>query len=126
MLVVCLPVKIHHYQQNMRRSPDTHVCKLMLSLLFLNRGASICFLIILSMDRYFNVVHLGRKNCVQVLKKSPQISIIVWLLLLPLTIPTMVQTFECCNSHGRKVETYLHDVTDTVREVRTLDVKTLG
>ncbi|CAG5928435.1 unnamed protein product [Menidia menidia] len=29
----------------------------------------------------------------------------------------MVKTFECCNSHGRQVETPSHDVTDTFREV---------
>ncbi|XP_060907555.1 hydroxycarboxylic acid receptor 2-like [Labrus mixtus] len=117
LLVVCLPAEAYHYWNGMRRSKNPVVCKLMLSMLFLNRGASIAFLIILSIDRYFNVVHLGRKNLVKVLKKSPQISILIWLLLLPLTIPTMVETFECCNSHGRAVETYYHDVTDTFREV---------
>lgn len=117
LLVACLPFKVHHYQHNLRRSEDNVVCKTMLFMLFLNRGASIAFLIILSLDRYFNVVHLGRRNCVKVLKKSPQISVFIWLLLLPLTVPTMVKTFECCNSHGRKVETKFHDVTDTFREV---------
>ncbi|XP_022048421.2 hydroxycarboxylic acid receptor 2-like [Acanthochromis polyacanthus] len=117
LLVACLPVKIHHYQHNLRRSEDGVVCKTMLFMLFLNRGVSIAFLIILSLDRYFNVVHLGRRNCVKVLKKSPQISVVIWLLLLPLTVPTMVKTFECCNSHGRQNETKYHDVTDTFREV---------
>ncbi|KAM9338864.1 12-(S)-hydroxy-5,8,10,14-eicosatetraenoic acid receptor-like [Symphorus nematophorus] len=117
LLVACLPAKAYHYQHNLRRSQDDVVCKLMLFMLFLNRGASIAFLITLSLDRYFNVVHLGRRNFVKILKKSPQISIVIWLLLLPLTIPTMVKTFECCNSHGRKVETYYHDVTDTFREI---------
>ncbi|XP_072218247.1 12-(S)-hydroxy-5,8,10,14-eicosatetraenoic acid receptor-like [Leuresthes tenuis] len=117
LLVACLPVKIYHYQHNLRRSQDNMVCKMMLFMLFLNRGASIAFLITLSLDRYFNVVHLGRRNCVKVLRKSPQISVVIWLLLLPLTVPTMVKTFECCNSHGRQVETPSHDVTDTFREV---------
>lgn len=117
LLVACLPAKAYHYRHGMRRSRNQVVCKLMLSMLFLNRGASIAFLITLSIDRYFNVVHLGRRNFVKVLKKSPQISIIIWLFLLPFTIPTMVRTFECCNSHGREVETYYHDVTDTFREV---------
>ncbi|XP_049445173.1 12-(S)-hydroxy-5,8,10,14-eicosatetraenoic acid receptor-like [Epinephelus fuscoguttatus] len=117
LLVACLPAKVYHYYHGQRRSPNKVLCKTMLFMLFLNRGASIAFLITLSLDRYFNVVHLGRRNFVKVLKKSPQISIIIWLLLLPLTIPTMVNTFECCNSHGRKVETFSHDVTDTFREV---------
>ncbi|XP_041661079.1 12-(S)-hydroxy-5,8,10,14-eicosatetraenoic acid receptor-like [Cheilinus undulatus] len=117
LLVACLPAKAYHFRHGMRRSRNQSVCKLMLFMLFLNRGASIAFLITLSLDRYFNVVHLGRRNFVKVLKKSPQISIIIWLLLLPFTIPTMVQTFECCNSHGREVETIYHDVTDTFREV---------
>ncbi|XP_061563240.1 12-(S)-hydroxy-5,8,10,14-eicosatetraenoic acid receptor-like [Cololabis saira] len=117
LLVACLPIKIYHYQHGVRRSQDNVVCKMMLFMLFLNRGASIAFLITLSLDRYFNVVHLGRKNCVKVLKRSPLISVVIWLLLLPLTIPTMVNTFECCNSHGREKETPLHDVTDTFREI---------
>lgn len=117
LLVACLPAKIYHYQHNQRRSSNTVVCKTMLFMLFLNRGASIAFLIVLSIDRYFNVVHLGRRNFVKILKKTPQISIIIWLLLLPLTIPTMLNSFECCNSHGRQVETKFHDVTDTLREV---------
>lgn len=117
LLVACLPFKANHYRHQLRRSNDDVVCKTMLFMLFLNRGASIAFLITLSIDRYFNVVHLGRRNFVKILKKTPQISIVIWLLLLPLTIPTMVRTFECCNSHGRVVETYLHDVTDTFREV---------
>lgn len=117
LLVACLPVKAYHYHNGQRRSPNKVMCKTMHFMLFLNRGASIAFLITLSIDRYFNVVHLGRRNFVKVLKKSPQVSMVIWLLLLPLTIPTMVTTFECCNSHGRKLETYSHDVTDTFREV---------
>ncbi|KAF1376911.1 hypothetical protein PFLUV_G00216390 [Perca fluviatilis] len=117
LLVACLPAKAYHYHKHERHNQDKVVCKTMFFMLFLNRGATIAFLITVSIDRYFNVVHLGRKNFVKVLKKSPQISILIWLLLLPLTIPTMVNTFECCNSHGREVETFLHDVTDTFREI---------
>lgn len=117
LLVACLPAKAYHYRHHLRRSQNDVVCKTMLFMLFLNRGASIAFLITLSIDRYFNVVHLGRRNFIKILKKTPQISIVIWLLLLPLTIPTMVKTFECCNSHGREVETYFHDVTDTFREI---------
>ncbi|KAM8831294.1 12-(S)-hydroxy-5,8,10,14-eicosatetraenoic acid receptor-like [Spinachia spinachia] len=116
LLVACLPAKAYYYYHGQRRSPHKLVCKMMLFMLFLNRGASIVFLITVSIDRYFNVVHLGRKNIVKVLK-SPQVSIFIWLILLTLTIPTMVQTFECCNSLGRKIETPYHDVTDTFREI---------
>ncbi|KAM8726390.1 hydroxycarboxylic acid receptor 2-like isoform 2-T3 [Acanthopagrus schlegelii] len=93
LLVACLPAKAYHYRHNQRRSSNDVVCKTMLFMLFLNRGASIAFLITLSIDRYFNVVHLGRRNFVKILKKSPQISIFIWLLLLPLTIPTMIVFF---------------------------------
>ncbi|XP_058469395.1 12-(S)-hydroxy-5,8,10,14-eicosatetraenoic acid receptor-like [Solea solea] len=117
LLVACLPAKAYHYQHGVRRSSDKVMCKTLLFMLFLNRGASIAFLITLSLDRYFNVVHLGRRNFVRVLKKSPQISILIWLLLLPLTVPTLLHTFECCNSHGRRYETPDHDVTDTFREI---------
>ncbi|XP_061609786.1 12-(S)-hydroxy-5,8,10,14-eicosatetraenoic acid receptor-like [Phyllopteryx taeniolatus] len=114
LLVACLPAKAHSYQLGQRRSPDYWTCKAMLFMLFLNRGASIAFLVALSLDRYFNVVHLGRRNIV---KKSLEISVLIWVLLLLLAIPTMVETFECCNSLGRNVETFYHDVTDVFREV---------
>lgn len=100
LLLFCLPIKADNFIKGDRRSNTDAVCKAMLFMLFLNRGASIAFLTVTSIDRYFNVVHPGRKNLLKALKKSPQISIIIWLLLLPLTIPTMLKTFECCNSHG--------------------------
>ncbi|XP_049614050.1 12-(S)-hydroxy-5,8,10,14-eicosatetraenoic acid receptor [Syngnathus scovelli] len=117
LLVACLPGEFYSFQLGQRRSTNHGLCKTMLFMLFLNRGASIAFLVTLTLDRYFNVVHLGRRNFVKVLKKSPEISVVIWLLLLPLTIPIMVQSFECCNSHGRIVETIYHDITDTSREV---------
>lgn len=117
LLVACLPVKAYHYQRGERRSPHDAVCKIMLFMLFLNRGASIAFLITLSLDRYFNVVHLGRRNCVKVLKKTPQISVLIWLMLLPLTVPTMLNTFECCNSLGRANGISGNTTTDILREI---------
>ena len=117
LLMVCLPVKAFNYQHGLRRSKNKTYCQAMLFMLFINRGASIAFLTTLSIDRYFNVVHLGKRNCVKFLRKSPLISLLIWLLLLPLTIPTMVETFECCNSHGRYNKTVYHNVTDTFREV---------
>ncbi|CAB1458080.1 unnamed protein product [Pleuronectes platessa] len=99
LLLFCLPIKAYNFIHGERRSNNDVVCKAMLFMLFLNRGASIAFLTVTSIDRYFDVVHPGRKNLLRALKKSPQISIIIWLLLLPLTIPTMLETFECCNSH---------------------------
>ncbi|XP_008279840.1 12-(S)-hydroxy-5,8,10,14-eicosatetraenoic acid receptor [Stegastes partitus] len=119
LLLFCLPIKAHNFINGERRSSDEVVCKAMLFMLFLNRGASIAFLTVTSIDRYFNVVHPGRKNLLRALKKSPQISILIWLLLLPLTIPTMHKNFECCNSHktGPKEDTLIKEVVDSMREV---------
>lgn len=99
LLLFCLPVKAYNFTNGHRRSGNQTVCKAMLFMLFLNRGASVAFLTVTSVDRYFSVVHPGRKNLLKALKKSPEISVLIWLLLLPLTIPTMVQNFDCCNSH---------------------------
>ncbi|KAG7280370.1 hypothetical protein CRUP_022198 [Coryphaenoides rupestris] len=115
LLMICLPVKAYSYQHGLRHSENKTECKAMIFMLFLNRGASVAFLTILSIDRYFNVVHLGKRNCVKFLRKSPLISLLIWLLLLLLTIPTMVKTFDCCNSFGRP-EQFLK-VTDILREV---------
>ncbi|XP_020492723.1 hydroxycarboxylic acid receptor 2 [Labrus bergylta] len=119
LLLICLPIKAHNFIQGERRSGNEVVCKGMLFMLFLNRGASIAFLTVTSVDRYFNVVHPGRKNFLRALKKSPLISILIWLLLLPLTIPTMLKNFDCCNSHKNgdpKDDTLIKDVVDSMRE----------
>ncbi|KAJ8396210.1 hypothetical protein AAFF_G00020770 [Aldrovandia affinis] len=113
LLLICLPVKAYLFQRGERHSENEVVCKAMLFMLFLNRGASIIFLTVISINRYFNVVHPRKKNFLKILKRSPYISVIIWLLLLPLTIPTMLKTFECCNSHGRDK----NDFTDTLREI---------
>ncbi|XP_069580907.1 12-(S)-hydroxy-5,8,10,14-eicosatetraenoic acid receptor-like [Brachyistius frenatus] len=122
LLLFCLPIKAYNFILGERRSGNDRVCKAMLFMLFLNRGASIAFLTVTSIDRYFNVVHPGRKNLLRALKKSPQISILIWLLLLPLTIPTMLKNFDCCNSHVKddkdaKEATLIKDVVDSLREV---------
>lgn len=122
LLLICLPIKAYNFIAGERRNSDDIVCKAMLFMLFLNRGASIAFLTVTSIDRYFNVVHPGRKNLLRALKKSPHISILIWLLLLPLTIPTMLKNFDCCNSHsqqpgGNKDDALVKDVVDSMREV---------
>ncbi|XP_068564620.1 12-(S)-hydroxy-5,8,10,14-eicosatetraenoic acid receptor [Cebidichthys violaceus] len=116
LLLFCLPIKAYNFIQGWRRSESDPVCKAMLFMLFLNRGASIAFLTVTSIDRYFNVVHPGRKNLLRALKKSPQISILIWLLLLPLTIPTMLKNFDCCNSHNAN-STSGEELVDSMREV---------
>ncbi|KAM4529887.1 hydroxycarboxylic acid receptor 2-like isoform 2-T2 [Fundulus diaphanus] len=116
LLVTFLPVKIYHYQNNQRGSEDPAVCGAAFFLRFLNRGASVVFLTMMSLDRYFSVVHLGRKNCFKAFKKSPLISVIVWVSLLPFTIPTMVRKVDCCNSWGRGNPTPLDKMTDSFRE----------
>ncbi|XP_012676815.2 12-(S)-hydroxy-5,8,10,14-eicosatetraenoic acid receptor [Clupea harengus] len=110
LLLICLPVKAYQFAIGERRSPNDVVCKAMLFMLFLNRGASIAFLSVISIDRYLNVVHPGKKNFLKILKKSPLISLLIWLLLLPLTIPTMLRTFECCNSFGREGDELATDI----------------
>ncbi|XP_026778579.1 12-(S)-hydroxy-5,8,10,14-eicosatetraenoic acid receptor [Pangasianodon hypophthalmus] len=99
LLLICLPVRAYYFQRGERRSNNNTVCKSVLFMLFLNRGASIAFLTIISIDRYFSVVHPGIKNTLKIRKRSVLISVLVWVLLLPLTIPSMLTTFECCNSN---------------------------
>ncbi|KAJ4920607.1 hypothetical protein JOQ06_027746 [Pogonophryne albipinna] len=86
LLMVCLPAK-GPASPSSSRSPSTDT-----SMWFISGG-----------------------NFVKVLKKTPQFSILIWVLLLPLTIPTMVNTLECCNSLSN--ETFLNDVTDLFREI---------
>ncbi|XP_036003479.1 hydroxycarboxylic acid receptor 2-like [Fundulus heteroclitus] len=116
LLLTFLPLKIYHYQNNQRGSEEPTVCGTLLFLRFLNRGASTVFLTMMSLDRYFSVVHLGKKNCFKAFKNSPLISVIVWVSLLPFTIPTMVRKVDCCNSWGREVSTLRNMLTDSFRE----------
>lgn len=95
LLLICLPIKAYTFIQGYRKSNNDAVCKALLFMLFLNRGASIAFLTATSIHRYFHVVHPGRKSVLKALKKSLQISVLIWVLLLPLTIPTMLKNFDC-------------------------------
>ncbi|XP_014890854.1 hydroxycarboxylic acid receptor 2-like [Poecilia latipinna] len=122
LLLICLPIKIHNFINEQRRSEDKLICKAMLFMLFLNRGASIAFLTVTSIDRYYNVVHPGRKNLLKALKKFPYISIFIWVLLLPLTIPTMMRNFDCCNSLSSRNtsdtnNTWMKEAADIAREI---------
>ncbi|XP_073789774.1 12-(S)-hydroxy-5,8,10,14-eicosatetraenoic acid receptor [Danio rerio] len=95
LLLIGLPVKAYNFQQC---SENKFVCKVQLFLQFLNRGASIAFLTVISIYRYFSVVHPGRRKVIRILKHSPQISIFIWVLLAVLTIPAMMQSFIRCNT----------------------------
>ncbi|KAK3516170.1 hypothetical protein QTP70_005506 [Hemibagrus guttatus] len=99
LLLICLPVRAYYFQRGERRSNNNTVCKSVLFMLFLNRGASIAFLTIISINRYFSVVHPGIKNPFKIRKRNILISVLVWVVLLPLTIPSMLTSFECCNSN---------------------------
>ncbi len=95
LLLIGLPVKAYNFQQC---SEQKVVCKVQLFLQFLNRGASIAFLTVISIYRYFSVVHHGKGKVLRILKRSPQISLFIWVLLGILTIPAMLQSFIRCNS----------------------------
>ncbi|KAL3979461.1 MFS transporter (facilitated glucose transporter) [Sarotherodon galilaeus] len=116
LLLIWLPIKAYTFIQGYRKSNNDAVCKAMLFMLFLNRGASIAFLTATSIHRYFHVVHPGRKSVLKALKKSPQISVLIWVLLLPLTIPTMLKNFDSCNSLHKENATLIKDVVDGIRE----------
>ncbi|KPP56226.1 hypothetical protein Z043_126195, partial [Scleropages formosus] len=77
----------------------------------MNRGASIAFMTIITIDRYLSVVHPKKKNILKVVKKSPKFSIIVWLLLPLLAIPAMINTLKC--DEGNRPD---DDITDILRE----------
>ncbi|XP_012737993.3 hydroxycarboxylic acid receptor 2-like [Fundulus heteroclitus] len=117
LLVACLPIRIYQYQNNLRGSEEPKVCGPLLFVRLFNRGANIVFLIMMSLDRYFSVVHLGRKNCVKIFKQSPLISVIIWVMLLLLTTPTMIRRVDCCNSCGREKPTLPNMLTDSYREI---------
>lgn len=101
LLLIGLPVKAYNFQQC---SENKVVCKVQLFLQFLNRGASIAFLTVISIYRYFSVVHPGKRKLLRILKRSPQISIFIWVLLGILTIPAMLQSFIRCNSNENDEE----------------------
>nr|XP_015199118.1 PREDICTED: 12-(S)-hydroxy-5,8,10,14-eicosatetraenoic acid receptor [Lepisosteus oculatus] len=114
LLLACLPVKVYYYQHGYRCSVNETTCKAMLFMLFLNRGASIAFLTAVSVDRYLNVVHPHKKNYLKLARRKPHISVFIWVSLLPLTIPTMLRTFECCN------------IIDHVKIIQKLSQRSIG
>ncbi|XP_060771783.1 12-(S)-hydroxy-5,8,10,14-eicosatetraenoic acid receptor-like [Neoarius graeffei] len=117
LLLICLPVRAYYFLRGERRSDNDVVCKSVLFMLFLNRGASIVFLTIISIDRYFSVVHPKMKNPFKTQKQSILICVLVWILLLPLTIPSMLTTFECCDSNKTDGNTADNTTNDIFREL---------
>uniref|UniRef100_A0A3B1IU07 G-protein coupled receptors family 1 profile domain-containing protein n=1 Tax=Astyanax mexicanus TaxID=7994 RepID=A0A3B1IU07_ASTMX len=78
LLLICLLVRADSFRKGERRSENNVTCRAVLFLLFLNRGASIAFLTVVSINRYFSVVHPGIKNPLKVLKRSVIISCLIW------------------------------------------------
>ncbi|XP_026855470.1 12-(S)-hydroxy-5,8,10,14-eicosatetraenoic acid receptor [Electrophorus electricus] len=117
LLLICLPVRAYNFQRGERRSENNVVCRAVLFLLFLNRGASIAFLTVVSIDRYVSVVHLGLKNSLKIRQRSVLISVLIWIFLLPLTTPAMLKTFECCHSNEDADGSEDNTVTVVFREL---------
>ncbi|XP_060772387.1 12-(S)-hydroxy-5,8,10,14-eicosatetraenoic acid receptor [Neoarius graeffei] len=113
LLLICLPVRAYYFQLGERRSI------LVRFMLFLNRGASIAFLTIISIDRYIRVVHPRMNNPLKIQKQSILICILVWILLLPLTVPATLTSFEYCTPKTTADQVIIKDsaFTDTIREV---------
>ncbi|XP_072542264.1 12-(S)-hydroxy-5,8,10,14-eicosatetraenoic acid receptor [Salminus brasiliensis] len=144
LLLICLLVRADSFRKGERRSENNATCRAVLFLLFLNRGASIAFLTVISIHRYISVVHPRIINPLKVLKRSFLISALIWLLLLPMTIPTMLKTFECCNADNEMEDKVVIDVLRevvffsqvlipfavlvycTVRIINRLKIKTVG
>ncbi|RXN07462.1 12-(S)-hydroxy-5,8,10,14-eicosatetraenoic acid receptor-like protein [Labeo rohita] len=101
LLLIGLPMKAYNFHQC---SEQMVVCKVQLFLQFLNRGASIAFLTVIFIYRYFSVVQPVKRKDLRILKLSPQISVFIWVLLGILTIPAMLQSFIRCNSSEKDEE----------------------
>lgn len=121
LLLICLPVRAYYFKRGERRSNSNVICRAVLFMLFLNREASIAFLTIISIDRYLSVVHPRLKNPFKIRRRSVLVSVLVWVLLLPLTIPSMLTTFECCNNNETDEEHFRgmaeNAVTESFREL---------
>lgn len=118
LLLVCLPLRAGRFLHGERRNENT-ACRAVVFLLFLNRGASIAFLTVISIDRYYSVVHSGLKNALKIRKRSVLISVLIWACLFPLTIPTMLKSLDCC-SDDENVTGPPNDRLDTVVVLREL------
>ncbi|XP_076147764.1 12-(S)-hydroxy-5,8,10,14-eicosatetraenoic acid receptor-like [Alosa pseudoharengus] len=108
LLLFCLPVRAYNFQQGKRRSENEVVFRALLFILFLNRGASIVFLTVVSAYRYLKVVHAGRNCTREIHKHSPLIAGLIWLVLLPLTIPMMLRPLSksLCSDEDNVVDVF--------------------
>ncbi|KAL4649141.1 12-(S)-hydroxy-5,8,10,14-eicosatetraenoic acid receptor-like [Arapaima gigas] len=112
LMLACLPLKVYQFQRGERCSANMVLCKVITFTQIMNRGASITFMTIISIDRYLNVVHPQKKNILKVVKQSPILSVIIWLLLLLLAIPVMVTPFRCAQGYGPEED----EVMDILRQ----------
>ncbi|XP_076873909.1 hydroxycarboxylic acid receptor 2 [Brachyhypopomus gauderio] len=117
LLLICLLIRTDTFWRGERRSGNSVMCSVVLFLLFLNRGASITFLTVVSIDRYLSVVHSGLKNTLKIRQRSVIISVLIWALLLVLTTPAMLKTFDCCDSNEDGSDIEDSTVTVVFREL---------
>ncbi|XP_076146008.1 hydroxycarboxylic acid receptor 2-like [Alosa pseudoharengus] len=108
LLLFCLPVRAYNFQRGKRRSENEVVFRTLLFILFLNRGASIAFLTAVSVYRYLQVVHGGRDGTREIHKRSPLIAALIWLVLLPLTIPMLLRPLSnsLCSDEDNVVDAF--------------------
>ncbi|XP_061601266.1 hydroxycarboxylic acid receptor 2 [Cololabis saira] len=89
LLLISVPFRIHTHWQKENWVFGSAVCSINLFMLSVNRSASIAFMTVVALDRYFKVVHPHR--CVSRLKESQAWGVVglIWVAVTSLRVPLL-------------------------------------
>lgn len=85
-LITSLPFRMHYYTRNEVWTFSKRFCQVNLFMLSMNRTASIVFLTVIAVDRYFKVVHPHHQLSKLSIPCAAKIAALIWILCILLNI----------------------------------------
>ncbi|KAM6916253.1 hydroxycarboxylic acid receptor 2 [Xenentodon cancila] len=89
MLLISVPFRIHTHRQKEQWVFGSAMCSINLFMLAINRSASIAFMTVVALNRYFKVVH--PHHCISRLKKTHAWWLVgvIWVTVISIRIPML-------------------------------------
>ncbi|XP_066461010.1 hydroxycarboxylic acid receptor 3-like [Eleutherodactylus coqui] len=85
LLIICLPFRTDYYLKQKHWIYGDGPCRVILFMIAMNRAASIFFLTLVALDRYFRVVHPHNKINSLSTKSAAIVSCALWLMTVAIT-----------------------------------------
>ncbi|XP_072923031.1 hydroxycarboxylic acid receptor 2-like [Hemitrygon akajei] len=91
LLICCLPFRADYYIRDKNWILGDVACRLKIFLIFLNRTESVVFLTVISLNRYFKVLHPHHEVNKISTRTAVKVSIILWFLTILICVHILVE-----------------------------------